>query len=450
MGGGPERPSDPPLGNISGVRASTSQATDELHAADNALCVRRTALKSADTITCHCVVHVLTYVLTLLAGAFAGAVMEFILSPVRRWWNRLSTARRLAHRRLDDYADRRFEFDGVDVGLQVLVGHLGGSFERRDVKATLSANRWTTPGLLRNEVLRFVEARQMEGTRFFDGQVARLERLEINPYADDDGTEHHRLSLYIDPTGFFDHLATNVALGPFKKHEAPILVSRSGLPLTTLSNMMALDLTLVTTDGWVPVFFRSAGMAGIENAWQASSGETVQLQVDRGTDQGPDVFETARRGLAEEMSIEPELISDIALTAIVATPEFANVGVLMRANIGCTGAELGQRLGRHVMAARDNWEHSRADIIPLDDVRELASALASRPEGWTKQAAASLIFAYAERTLGDIRPLARAIKATGGLKLHPGTPGGVLSPESLNNLRAVWAGWTAEDFRADP
>jgi ADP-ribose pyrophosphatase YjhB (NUDIX family) len=359
---------------------------------------------------------VAAFAATVALGAIAGVLLDHHWSPrLGRRRARRERERARRRRRDVDYAGRPFELDGVDFGLQVLFGTLGRVTRPHDVRATLLGTRWTAPARLRRAAAVFAERHG-----FHDGLVARLHTLDVETYADGAGAEHHRLRLGIMPTGYFDLLATNVALGPFTPATAPLLRGRGGLAETRLSNMIGLDLTLVTRDGRVPVFRRASGMAALQRCWQTSSGETMQLRVDVDTDGDPDVFETARRGLREELGVPPELIEQIGITAIVATPEYANVGVLMTATIGLTAAELEARLNRDVMTARDNWEYTEPDTIQLDDARELAAALTDPQRNWTKQAAASLVFAHAARTNGDVTPLAEAIRAGGSPNLEPG------------------------------
>jgi 8-oxo-dGTP diphosphatase len=363
------------------------------------------------------ILSVLGFSLSLVLGAVLGVAADHLLSPgLARWRERRSEERALGHRRLFDYAGRPFEFDGVDVGLQVLFGTLGRALGPEDVHSTLLPRTWTAPAELREPAAAYAQR-----SGFFDGGVARLHGLDVTTFTDLDGAEHHRVRLAVMRTGYYDMLATNVALGPFTPEAAPLLAGRGGLAVTQLSNMMGLDLTLVTEDGYVPVFLRSAGMAALDRCWQASSGETVQLPIDGGTDGGPDVFKTARRGLEEELGISPEQVQELAITAFVATPEYANVGVLMVATMPVTAEAFEANLNRHVLSARDNWEYSAHDMIAIDDVGQLAAALTDPERRWSKQAVASLVFAHALRSGGDVEPLAAAIHAAGELRLEAGS-----------------------------
>lgn len=318
---------------------------------------------------------------------------------------------------------RPLEFDGVDVGLQVLVGTLGLSYGREDVHATPLAPRWAAPTELLNYVSPYAERNGL-----YPGEVARLNKLDVVTYSLDGLTERHRLRLEMAPTTYFDAIATNMALGPFTPDEAPLLNGRSGIEYTRLSNLVQIELVLTTTDGYVPVFKR-AQMAFIGGCWQISSGETLQLPIDLTTDGRPDVFKTAVRGLHEEAGLSPDLTSDLAVLALVATPEFATIGVLMRGTLNCTAAELANRINRDVLTARDNWEHTGKDLVPINHVPELARALTDRR--WTKQSAAAMIFAHAEQADGNVTPLARAITAAGGLNLEEGSPDRNVVPVGL-------------------
>jgi len=368
------------------------------------------------------------YVASLLAGAVAGMLLDQLLSPpLERWRARRRAERSRRRREARDYAGRPFTFDGVDFGVQVLFGTLGRASRRADVQTALVEIPWRAPQRLREAAAKYAE----QGG-FYDGAVARLHTLDVETYADAAGAEHHRLRMEIRPTGFYDMLATNVALGPFTPTTAPLLRGRGGLSDTQLSNMMGLDLTLVTVDGRAPVFFRAAGMAGLQRCWQTSSGETVQLHVDVDTEGRPDFFATARRGLEEELGIGPELLGEVLLTALVATPEYANVGVLTMAELRLSSAELEQRLDRHVLSARDNWEYMDHATLDVDDARALARALTDPSRRWTKQAAASLVFAHAYRANGNVGPLGEAIRDLGSLNLDVGpSRRGVLDDRGL-------------------
>lgn len=374
---------------------------------------------------------------TLLLGGVAGVLVDHLLSPsLDRWWGAAAARRALKRRRAYEYAGRPFEFEGVDVGLQVLFGTLGLAILPPDVQASLIEGPWRAPQHLRDDAARYADR-----FGFYDGEVGRLNRLDVTTYGGPRGAEHQRLVMEVMPTGFFDMLATNVALGPFTPRTAPLLRGREGLAETQLSNMMALDLTLITNDGHVPVFFRSARMAGLERCWQTSSGETVQLQSDV-IDGRPDIFATARRGLHRELGIQPEELGRVALTAVVATPEFANIGLLMFAELNRSAAEFARSFNRYVMSAEENWEYSAHAMLPLDDAAELAGALTDPLRRWTKQAAASLIFAHAYRADGNVSRLAREITERGGLSLEAGSPRREVLSSNPSDVAAVaWHCW---------
>jgi 8-oxo-dGTP diphosphatase len=383
------------------------------------------------------VLSVSGYVGTLLLGAIAGVLLDRILSPsLDRRQQRRSIHRALRRRQIFDYAGRPFEFDGVDVGIHVLFGTLGRALDAEDVQATLVDGRWRAPGHLRDAVARYAQ-----GSGFFDGEVGRLNAMHVATLPGPYGQERHQVRLEVMPTGYFDYLATNVALGPFTPATAPLLNGRGGLAATQLSNMMGLDLTLITEDGHVPVFFRSDAMATIDRCWQSSSGETVQLRVDVDTDGRPDIFETARRGLDEELGIKRGLVNDVKLTAVVATPEYANIGLLMIATLPLTTEQFEGQFNRHVLEARDNWEYSRHDMLAVDDVDELARALTDPARSWTKQAVASIVFAHAYRANGNLRALAEAIRARGTLNLAVSGSRDVLGepvPEAVPSRPHCW------------
>lgn len=316
----------------------------------------------------------------------------------------------------------------VDLGVRVLFGPLGFSWSAEDIQATPLTKPWTAPAELRGHLTPYVERWGL-----YDGSCARLNRLDVLPYSDDGVTERHRIRLEMSPTGYYDMLATNALLSPFTPGEAPLLTGRSGLEKTRMSNLVQTELVLITLDGMVPVFRRASQMALLHDCWQVTSGETCQLPIDlSGTSGRPDLFKTALRGLDEEAGLKTYLVTDLAVTAFVATPEFATVGVLMRARFNCTALEFVQRHSRSLLQARDSWEHAGRDLIPIDDPSALADALTDRT--WSKQSATALIYAHTERADGHVEPLVHEITVRGGLKLDPGQVPAIIPPELREEL----------------
>ncbi|MEU1955661.1 caspase family protein [Nocardia rhamnosiphila] len=326
-------------------------------------------------------------------------------------------------------ARQQFAADGVplaigdvDLGVRVLFGPLGFSWSAEDIQATPLTKPWTAPAELRGHLTPYVERWGL-----YDGSCAKLNRLDVLPYSNDGVTERHRIRLEMSPTGYFDMLATNALLSPFTPDEAPLLAGRSGLEKTRMSNLVQTELVLITLDGMVPVFRRASQMTLLHDCWQVTSGETFQLPIDlSGTSGRPDLFKTALRGLDEEAGLKSYLVSDLAITAFVVTPEFATVGVLMRARFNCTALEFVQRHSRSLLQARDSWEHTGRDLIPIDDPSALADALTDRT--WSKQSATALIYAHTERADGHVEPLIHEITARGGLKLDAGQAPNIIPP----------------------
>ena len=240
-------------------------------------------------------------------GGVIGVVLDHLLSPTlsrRRELRAIGRARR--HRLAFDYAGRPLRSStGLTLVCRSCSGHSGRATAQEDVQTTLVDNPWRAPVHLRDAAEKYAEQLSLS-----DGTVTVSHRLDVATYNDAHGAEHHQLRLVVVPTGYYDMLATNVALGPFTPVTAPLLTGRGKLAETQLSNMMGLDLTLMTKDGQVPVFLRSAGMAALERCWQTSSGETVQLPTDLDTDGRPDIFETARRGLREGYGITADQVEE--------------------------------------------------------------------------------------------------------------------------------------------
>lgn len=305
----------------------------------------------------------------------------------------------------------------LELGVYILAGWLGGAIGTSRVKVSHVDEQWRAPAEARTEIEQLATAHaEGAGERcLYDGRVVRLRGLKHELYYAEDGKEQWRLRLETQPTGYFDYLATNCMQGPFRRSTTPHLVDAGRLRTSKLANILAADVTLVTADGFAPIFQRSTAMALAGDCWQTSCGETMEIPADLDADGRPSPFKTAERGLHEELGIGCDELEGVELLGLVTAPETACPGLLMLARTSLTAEVVARRIeGR---AGRDHWEHDGWDLLDLTDPEAVLDVLTDPDRVWTRRSAAALAFAHTRLPEGDAFELIkRAMRRDGQIR----------------------------------
>jgi hypothetical protein len=327
-------------------------------------------------------------------------------------------------------SDRAYELKvgDLDFGVNVVAGHFGGRVELRSTLSQHEETVWRVPNKeARQEVAELVESfgRQPSGTEFHDGTVVRLRAIRPRVVRDDTNnnrTELAGLRIFTQPTGYFDFLASNCLDGPPLEGRATYLRDIEDLNEAPFANPLALDITVVTADGWTPIAERADGMAVFSDCWETSCGETLQLPEDLDDVRGRSVSfdRAAYRALRDEGCLQQAEVDDLCITAVVFDRVVAAPSILMRAQTSIKMQELNKRILR-----RENPEAFEAKNEPVwinvADPQELVGSLSDRT--WAPRAAASLVFAHAlsaAESGSGLRSLDRASTGQGvGITLPP-------------------------------
>lgn len=124
--------------------------------------------------------------------------------------------------------------------------------------------------------------------RLFDGPMCRLEMLDANPAL---------LRLSISPTSYKPFLGTN-------------LMNAEVTPPGALANPLGLSVTLLTSDGWLMLGQRNGSVAYHPNRVHPFAGSLEPGDA-------PNVFDGARRELAEELQLTPGDIAEMRCLGII-------------------------------------------------------------------------------------------------------------------------------------
>lgn len=108
----------------------------------------------------------------------------------------------------------------------------------------------------------------------------------------------------------------------------------------------ATNIALITNDGYLVVSRRSLSVGAFPGTWSASANEALSRTIDsegRGT---PNPYDVARRGLREELSVDPDEYTLSLLSFCVDVHEFQWGAIFVARLHGLTRDELGDRWGR--------------------------------------------------------------------------------------------------------
>ncbi len=122
-----------------------------------------------------------------------------------------------------------------------------------------------------------------------------------------------------------------------------------------------LNIALVTADDQL-VYVRRSAIVGNPGLWNSSANEALSRTLDALGRTPPNLYQVARRGVAEELSVEPHEY-ELEMLAFHIDADTCQWGACLVAFCHLlTADELAQRLSR---GAPDKWEHDEIDFSPF-------------------------------------------------------------------------------------
>lgn len=160
------------------------------------------------------------------------------------------------------------------------------------------------------------------GAHLFDGPMCRLERWELTP-----GTG--RLRLVLSNTSYKPFLGTNMT--------HPELADRFGPDV--MANPVGVSPALETADGYLLLGRRNASVAYYPGRVHPFAGAVEPRD-------GGDGFAAVRRELREELSLQPDEITEVRCAALVREPALRQTEMIFRARVPVSRQRIIERLGR--------------------------------------------------------------------------------------------------------
>lgn len=181
-----------------------------------------------------------------------------------------------------------------------------------------------------------------------------------------------------------------------------------------MSSAFGTNVAVVTADGRLLVSRRSKNVGSLPGLWSSSANEALSRSIDSKGRQVPNLYEVARRGVREELAIEPNEYRLDMLAFCVDTERNQWGGLYIARLHNLSQIALEERWGRGVA---DRWEHVEHRFVPFNATSVISFILdPNRINKWTP-AGPTLYFlalvnefgrARVERAIADIsRRLAR-------------------------------------------
>ncbi|MET7377747.1 hypothetical protein ABZT08_02815 [Streptomyces sp. NPDC005526] len=216
----------------------------------------------------------------------------------------------------------------------------------------------------RDEVAADCERLRAEGrTPVWNGPRYAVESFDISRTALDETPEVH---LRLRPTDYYTFLAAQQldrrlpdGTTPRSRHLDP------GEPLRApafLQCSFAVNVAVVTADDMLVVSRRSDRVRMAPGVWNSSVNEGLSRHIDSSGRSAPDLHAVCRRGMREELSLEPHEYT-VDLLAFVLDVERRHWSAHYYARLKeLKSTDLQERMSRGVA---DRWEHQTIDYVPF-------------------------------------------------------------------------------------
>lgn len=254
----------------------------------------------------------------------------------------------------------------------------------------------------RSEIAAESEQLRAEGrTPLWNGPRYAVEAFDISRTALEERPEVH---LRLRPTDYYTFLAAQQLdrrlpdgttprsryLDPDRPLEAPAFLQCS----------FAVNIAVVTADDMLVVSQRSDRVRMAPGVWNSSVNEGLSRHIDSSGRSAPDLHAVARRGMREELSLEPHEYSLDLLAFVLDIGKRHWSGHFYAKLKDLSSADLQARMSRGVA---DRWEHQTIDYVPFRPAAVVKYMLRDdRVHRWAPLAPAlfhlSLVHAYS-RTL---------------------------------------------------
>lgn len=229
--------------------------------------------------------------------------------------------------------------------------------DRREVELPGEMAEW------RREIEKEQEARRERGDDFFwNGRGYAIEKIAISR---DAHTEAPAVSIRLRLSDYYSFLAAQQLDRPLADGGTPQTryIDPYG-PLDVpafMSSSLGTNIAVVTADGQM-IFSRRSGTVGSHPGyWNSSANEGLSRDIDSSARGAPNLYNVARRGLREELALEPQ---EYRLAMLALTVDIKNQrGALFIARL--TSLDGDGFAARRSRGVADKFEHVEHRLVPF-------------------------------------------------------------------------------------
>ncbi|WP_405819254.1 hypothetical protein OG241_28920 [Streptomyces sp. NBC_01390] len=308
-----------------------------------------------------------------VAGAAIGMVFATLFQqPLQDAWFRLrrrsvSAVRGLRQREESGTAWQTFSLGPLHTSALIVEGDGDVAIAPEDVHVHVLDQEVALPEEMagwRDEIEAENERLRAEGrTPVWNGPRYAVESFDISRTA---LAEHPEVHIRLRPTDYYTFLATQQldrrlpdGTTPRSRHLDPDdpLVAPAFLQCS-----FGVNIAVVTADDMLVVSRRSNRVRTGQGLWNSSVNEGMSRHIDSAGRSAPELHAVARRGMREELSLEPHEYS-LVLLAFVVDVERRQWSAHFYARLkDITREGLQARMSR---GAADRWEHQTIDYVPF-------------------------------------------------------------------------------------
>jgi hypothetical protein len=355
----------------------------------------------------------------LIVGAVVGLVLTVLFEDSLKGI-RSAAARHIRHARAGGtVSNPKVEFRIGPLQTTVLIVEGDGQqvIDEQAVRVIVDPHEVDLPrdlALIRQEVLDQQSERHLSGHHaHWNGRTYAVAGLTVQRLGID---ESPGATLRLRGTDYFTFLATQQLdrelpdgttlrqkyLDPYPPTEAPDFMSTS----------FGTYVAVVTADNLAVFSKRSKSVGVFPGIWDASTNEALSRSLDSHGRTPPSLYQVARRGLVEELALEPHeyRLELLAFNLDRNTNQWGCMFVAFLHDL--TGAQL---IDRRTRGVPDKWEHDEIDLVRFtitDTVQHLLRV--DRISHWTPTAPAlyylALVRQYGRNKVE--RELRRAVRRT--------------------------------------
>ncbi|WP_329273965.1 hypothetical protein [Streptomyces sp. NBC_01451] len=308
-----------------------------------------------------------------VVGAVIGMVFATLFQqPLQDAWFRLrkrsvSVVRGLRQREESGTAWQTFSLGPLHTSALIVEGDGAVAIAPEDVHVHVLDQEVVLPEEMagwRDEIEAENERLRAEGrTPVWNGPRYAVESFDISRTA---LAEHPEVHIRLRPTDYYTFLATQQL--DRRLPDGTTLRSRHldpDDPLVApafLQCSFGVNIAVVTADDMLVVSRRSNRVRTGQGLWNSSVNEGMSRHIDSAGRNAPELHAVARRGMREELSLEPHEYS-LVLLAFVVDVERRQWSAHFHARLkDITREGLQARMSR---GAADRWEHQTIDYVPF-------------------------------------------------------------------------------------